>query len=110
MRYYLRIADLTSAHGDDDRFAWRGQSPQDLAASIEQTLRDPAFAERWRVLQPEPDEVDASWTGTDVGARVSSEDRAQQVDLIVTTTLPHRILAHRLNLLIGAHWTLRDVR
>ena len=109
-RYHIRIADLTTARGGDARFAWDGQSPQDLARTIEQVLRESAFAERWRDAQPEPDEVDASLITIDAGASVSSEDRAQQVELVITTTLAHRILAHRLNLLLGPHWSLRDVR
>jgi len=28
----------------------------------------------------------------------------------VTTVLPHALLKQRLRLLIGSHWTLRDVR
>jgi len=32
------------------------------------------------------------------------------VDVTVTTRLPHSLLKHRLSLLVGAHWTLRDVK
>ena len=30
-------------------------------------------------------------------------------DVKITTSLPHAVLKHRLGLLIGANWTLRDV-
>ena len=30
-------------------------------------------------------------------------------DVKITTVLPHAVLKHRLGLLIGANWTLRDV-
>ena len=109
-RYHIRIPDLTVARGDNAHFAWDGQSPQHLAGTVEQVLREPAFAERWRGAQPDPELVDASLLNIDAGANVCSANQAQQVNLVVTTNLPHRILAHRLNLLIGAHWTLRDVR
>jgi hypothetical protein len=38
------------------------------------------------------------------------QDKAQRVEMVVSTKLPHRLLSHRLNLLIGAHWTLGDVQ
>lgn len=109
-RYYIRIDDLTNARGADSQFAWSGQSPQDLAQTLQQTLSDPAFANRWRDAQPEPEEVDAGLLATDAGANVSIEQKAQNAGLIVSTALPHRLLAHRLNLLIGAHWKLGDVQ
>ena len=109
-RFHIRIADLTVAHGDEARFAWQGGSPQHLAQTIAATLRDTFYAKQWRDAQAEPDQVDAGLLATDADASVSSEDRAQQVEMVITTTLPHRVLAHRLNLLLGAHWTLRDVR
>ena len=109
-RFHIRIADLTVAHGNEPRFAWQGSSPQHLAETIAATLRDTFYAKQWRDAQAEPDQVDAGLLATDPDASVSSEVRAQQVELTVTTSLPHRVLAHRLNLLLGAHWSLRDVR
>ncbi len=109
-RYYIHVTDLASAHGSDAQFAWSGQSPQDLARALEQTLRDATFMRRWRDAQAEPEEVSAATIETDANAHVSIEDRAQRVEMVVTTRLPHRLLAQRLNLLIGAHWTLGDVK
>ena len=108
--YYLRIPDLASAHGDDERFGWRGQSPQDLAQAIGQALSDSAFVARWRSAQPEPETLDEALLATDAGARVTAEDKSRLAQIVVTTKLPHRVLSHRLNLLIGAHWKLEDVK
>jgi len=108
-RFHIRIADLNTAHGTDAQFAWQGNSPQHLASTIAAVLTDVFFAQHWRAAQAEPDEVEAGLLAVDSGATVTTEERAQQVDLVVTTTLPHRVLSHRLNLLLGPHWTLRDV-
>ena len=47
---------------------------------------------------------------TDVAATVAAKQQDLHTDVIVVTRLPHAILRHRLNLLVGAHWTLRDVK
>jgi hypothetical protein len=47
---------------------------------------------------------------TDPAATVTAKQSDLHVDLVVTTGLPHSLLKHRLSLLVGAHWTLRDVK
>lgn len=110
MRYFIRVEDLANARGGDEQFSWDGQSPQDLAASITQSLRNTDLISRWREAQPEPNEVDEQLLQIDTAASVSAEQRAHQVHFVVTTTLPHRVLAQRLNLLIGSNWSLGDVQ
>lgn len=107
--YHIRIDDLTLARGSDARFAWAGQSAEDLAVAVTAALRQSGFAQDWRDQQAEPDEVAADLLVIDASALVGIEHKAQRVEMTVTTTLPHRVLAHRLNLLIGTHWSLRDV-
>ncbi len=109
-QYYIRISDLSAAAGSDVRFSWTGQSPQHLAQALEQALAHPEFIHGWRDVQAEPDEVAPGLLEIDPSAQVSIEDRAQQVSMIVSTRLAHKLVAHRLNLLIGSHWTLGDVK
>lgn len=108
--YYLSIADLAHARGDDPRFSYDGIDPQRFAAALQQGLREDDLFARWCAVQPDPDAVDTSLGATDPDARVSAQvaDLHTEVDLL--TTLPMSVVRHRLYLLIGAAWQLRDLR
>lgn len=109
-RYYVRVDDLALARGSDPELAWTGNSPQDLAQTLEHALREPDFILRWRSAQDDPEDISPAWLVVDPDARVSIEARAHRVEMQITTKLLHRLWAQRLNLLIGAHWTLGDVK
>jgi len=109
-RYYLGIDDLRHARGSNEQLSFRGDSPDSLANELQEALRTPALFERWRALQEDPDAIDPSLGATDPAATVSARQSNLHVDLVATTRLPHSILKHRLSLLVGAHWTLRDVK
>ncbi|OOG53653.1 hypothetical protein [Rhodanobacter sp. C03] len=108
--YYLSIADLAHARGADPRFAYDGAGPNDFAAALQQALRDDDLFQRWRGAQPDPDAVDTALGATDPVAQVSARvaDLHTEVDLV--TDLPMSVVRHRLYLLIGAAWQLRDMR
>jgi hypothetical protein len=108
--YYLSIADLAHARGDDSRFSYDGADPRSFAAALQQALREDALFQRWRAAQPDPDAVDSSLGDADPDARVDAQlaDLHTEVDLL--TTLPMSVVRHRLYLLIGAAWQLRDLR
>lgn len=108
--YYLSIADLKSAAGEDSRFAYDGAGPNDFAAALQQALRGDDFFQRWRAAQAEPDAVDESLGASDAQAQVTARvaDLHTEVDLI--TDLPMAVVRHRLQLLIGKSWQLRDMR
>lgn len=109
--YYLAIADLAHARGSDPDLAYDGAGPNDFAAALVEALRAPGLFERWRARQDEPDEVDPALGATDPAADArAAVDDVQRVDVDLVTALPMRIVRHRLNLLIGPHWTLRDMR
>jgi hypothetical protein len=108
--YYLSIADLGHAHGDDPRFSYNGAGPNDFAAALQDALRGDGLFQRWRDAQPDPDEVDTSLGVVDASAEVHAKvaDLHTEVDLI--TSLPMSVVRHRLYLLIGSAWQLRDMR
>ena len=108
--YYLSIADLAHARGDDPRFAWDGAGPDGFAATLRQDLRSDELFQRWRAAQPDPDAIDESLGATDSAAEVKARvaDLHTEVDLI--TDLPMSVVRHRLYLLIGGGWQLRDLR
>ncbi|TAL87688.1 MAG: hypothetical protein EPN74_00075 [Rhodanobacter sp.] len=109
-RYYLSIADLAHAHGDDPRFAYAGAGPNDFAAALQAALRSADLFERWRVAQPDPDAVDVALGAIDPGAEVSAQVADLRTDVELVTRLPMSVVRHRLYLLIGAGWQLRDMR
>jgi hypothetical protein len=109
-RFYLSIDDLAHARGAIGALSFQGDSPESFAAALQSALRDSALFERWRAMQPDPDAIDPGLGATDPAATVTAKQSDLHADAQVATRLPHAILRHRLNLLVGAHWTLRDVK
>ena len=108
-RYYLSLNDPGKARGTDTAFAFTAQGAAEYAAQLQQALRSDDLFNRWRNAQPEPDEVDDLLSATDPAATVSGEQNDLRIDLVAVTSLPGSILKHRLNLLAGSGWELRDV-
>ena len=108
-RYYLRLPEPATARGSDPELAFRSDSPDGLAAELQQALRGGELFERWRARQEDPDAIDPSLGATDAEASVRGEQRTLAIDLIATTNLPGSVFKHRLRLLAGNGWELRDV-
>ncbi len=109
-RYYLSVADLAQARGSDARFAWPGVDPQDFAATLQQSLRSDTLFSQWRQAQGDPDDVDETLALRDADAQVTAQVADLHTDVELVTDLPMRVVRHRLNLLIGPNWNLRDMR
>jgi hypothetical protein len=109
-RYYLSIDDLAKARGQINELSFKGNSPDSFAALLQSALSEPTLWRRWKAMQPDPDAVDPALGASDPQATVSAEQVDMHTDVVVTTSLPHAILKHRLTLLVGAHWALRDVK
>lgn len=109
--YYLGIDDLAQARGPIESLRYDGAGPNDFAAALTEAMRSPQLFEHWRALQEEPDEVDPALGVTDASAEArAAVDDMQRVDVDLITSLPMSVVRHRLNLLIGKHWSLRDMR
>lgn len=108
--YYLQISDLAHARGAQPELSYGGAGPGDFAAALQEALRSPLLFQRWRAMQPEPDEVDERLGVTDQLASVSAKVVDLHTEVEVISDLPMSILRQRLNWLIGAHWKLHDVR
>jgi hypothetical protein len=109
-RYYLSIDNLAKARGQINELSFQGNSPDSFAALLQAALREPTLWQRWRAMQPDPDAIDPSLGVSDPAATVTAAQSDLHADIVVTTALPHAILKHRLSLLVGAHWSLRDVK
>lgn len=109
-RYYLRLPDPAKARGSDAELAFHSDGAEGLAAELERALREPGLFERWRDRQEDPDAVPESLGVVDPDATVSGAQHDLSIDLIATTSLPGNVFKHRLRLLAGGAWELRDVR
>ena len=101
-RYYLSLPDPRRARGDDAAFAFDAQGADEFARQLEDALRTGALFERWRAAQEDPD-------GADPSAKVEGRQDDLHIDLIAVTSIPGSVLRHRLRLLAGTAWELRDV-
>lgn len=108
-RYYLSLPDPRRARGSDPRFAFQAQGAEALAQELQDALRSDGLFQRWRGAQDDPDEVDAALGASDPAATVSGQQRDLRIELVATTALPGSVFKHRLRLLAGSGWELRDV-
>jgi len=109
-RYYLSLPDPQKARGSDAAYAFSSQGPDGFATELQDALRSDALFQRWRAAQDDPDAVDPSLGATDPGATVTGQQDHLHVDLIATTSISGSVFKHRLRLLAGSGWELRDVR
>ena len=108
-RYYISLPDGARARGATPGLSFSAQSAEGFAEELQAALRTEVLFERWRKLQPEPDEVDQAMAATDPGATVVGKQDDLHIDLVVTTSLPGAVFKQRLRLLAGSGWELRDV-
>jgi hypothetical protein len=107
-RYYLSFPDPSGLR-DAGTFAFRSHGAEGLAEELQTALREDALFQRWRAAQDDPDAVDPALGATDSAAAVRGEQHDLKIDLIVVTSISGTILKHRLRLLAGNGWQLRDV-
>lgn len=108
-RYYLRLPDGARARGGDPHLAFTAQGADGFAEQLQAALQGTALFERWRARQADPDEIDPALGATDPNAHVTGRQRDLAIDLVAVTSLPGDIVKHRLRLLAGSAWELRDV-
>jgi hypothetical protein len=109
-RYFLHLPDATKARGAEPTLSFRSGGAEGLAEELEEALRGTALFDRWRNMQEDPDAVDPGMAAVDPQATVVGRQHDLAVDLEATTDLPGAVFKHRLRLLAGSGWQLRDVR
>lgn len=107
-RYYLSLPDPAKTRASGN-FAFRSQGADGLAGELQEALRSEGLFDRWRAAQDDPDGVDPSLGATDPSATVEGRQDDLHIDLIAVTALPGSVFKHRLRLLAGSTWELRDV-
>lgn len=108
-RYYISLPDASRARGSEPTLAFQAQGGEALAAELQAALTGDGLFQRWRAMQPDPDDVDPGLGVSDPAATVSGAQDDMRTELVVVTRLPGDVLKHRLRLLAGHHWELRDV-
>ena len=108
-RYYLSLPDPQRARGAEPALSFSAHGAGEFAAQLQEALRGDALFARWRDAQEDPDAVDEALGATDPQATVSGDQRDLRIDLVATTSIPGSVLRHRLRLLAGDGWQLRDV-
>jgi hypothetical protein len=108
-KYYLRLPDATKARGSEPGLAFHSAGAEGMAEELQQALRETGLFDRWRAMQEDPDAVDPGMGVVDPEATVTGKQHDLSVDLVATTSLPGAVFKHRLRLLAGSGWELRDV-
>lgn len=108
--YFISLPDPSRARGSDPALSFTANGAGAFAEQLQHALADPAWFERWRNGQPDPDEVDPALGVTDAGANVTGSQDDLRINLVATTSIPGEILRHRMSLLAGNGWELRNVR
>ncbi len=107
-RYYIRLDTPLAARGDD-ALRFKSHSAEGFAEELQDALRHGNLFDAWLATQQDPDEVDPRLAETDPEAIVEGQLEDLAVNLVVTTALNGEAFKHRLRLLAGHQWQLRDV-
>ena len=110
VHYSVALPNPALARGNDPALSFNANGAAGFAEQLQDALRSPALFERWRASQPDPDQVDPEMGAVDPDAVVSGQQQDLRINLVATTRLPGDIFNHRMRLLAGNHWELRDVR
>jgi hypothetical protein len=108
-RYYIALPKGTATRGDVPELSFSAHGAEVFAEQLQDALRNAALFERWRQRQDDPDGVDPSMGAVDPGATVQGRQHDLHIDLVVITSIRGAVLKHRLRLLAGRGWELRDV-
>ncbi|MDR7068423.1 hypothetical protein J2X02_001240 [Pseudoxanthomonas japonensis] len=109
VRYYISLPDPGRALGGDPAFSFDAHGAEEFAAQLQHALRTRHLFDRWRARQEEPDEVDPGLGVVDDDAMVNGRQDDLSILLVATSSIPGQVLKHRLRLLAGHAWELRDV-
>ena len=109
IRYHITLRNPEQSRGDDPTFAFHGHGAEALAQEFQDALRADTLFQRWRGAQDDPDEVDPGLGASDPAATVEGTQRDLHIELVAMTSIPGGVLKHRLRLLAGNNWELRDV-
>lgn len=109
VRYMIRLPDPERARASGE-FAFRSQGAGGMAEELQDALRGDALFQRWCATQDNPDTIDPALGATDPAAVVEGRQQDLHIELVADTAIPGAVFKHRMRLLAGSAWELRDVR
>lgn len=107
-RFFISLPD-PDAVSSAGTFAFRSRGAEGIADELRAALRTDTLFQRWRATQEDPDAVDPAMGETDPDAAVAGQQNDLHVELVVVSSISSAVLRHRLRLLAGHAWQLRDV-
>jgi hypothetical protein len=107
-RFYLTIPDPRQLD-QVGSLGFRSRGADGLANELQSALREDGLFKRWAATLDAPEDADPTLATVDPGATVTGEQHDLHIDLIVVTRLNGDVLRHRLRLLAGSLWQLKDV-
>ena len=108
--YTIALPEPAQARGSNPRLSFTAEGAEEFANQLQRALRSDTLFQAWCATQEEPADVDPLLGATDTTASVRGSQDDLRILLHITTALPSTVLKHRLHLLAGSHWELRDVR
>lgn len=107
--YFITLPEPEKARGGNG-LGFTSHGADGFAEELQSALRTGGLFQKWLATQDDPDDVDPKLAATDPAAEVSGKLDDLHIDLHVVTDIGGDVLKHRLRLLAGSHWELRDVR
>lgn len=107
-RFFISLPDPDAVHAAGP-FAFRSRGAQGIADELRHALHTDALFQRWRGTQEDPDAVDPAFGATDPSATVVGSQNDLHIELVIVSALSSSVLRHRMRLLAGHAWQLRDV-
>lgn len=107
-RFFISLPDPDAVHTAGP-FAFRSRGAEGIADELRAALRTDGLFQRWRASQDDPDAVDPAMGAIDPDAAVAGMQNDLHVELVVISSVSSAVLRHRLRLLAGHAWQLRDV-
>lgn len=108
-RYFITLPDTEKLAGDGDSLRFASRGAEGIAAELQAALREGGVFAAWLRGQDNPDDIDPRLAENDPAATVEGQLEDLSIKLVVTTTLNGEAFRHRMRLLAGNHWQLRDV-
>ncbi len=112
MKFYITLPDPGRARGELPALSFSAHGAEALAEQLRHALADRAYSQAWLATLDEDaaEHVDPALLAVDAAATVTGVQRDLAIELVADTRINGTAFKHRMRLLAGAQWQLRDVR
>ncbi len=112
MKFYISLPEPEHARGALPALSFSAHGADAFAEQLRHALADRAYPQAWLATLDEDDaeHVDPALLAVDAEARVSGSQKGLAIELVADSRINGSAFKHRMRLLAGSHWQLRDVR